>query len=380
MLRWCLLLAVLTWSALPAAAVEERCLLIFGTSAAMKKRLPAVDKFIQQLYITDFSHQLGAGDSIGVWTYNDKLHMGEFPLIVWPPEQNKDAADKLFSFVKKQSYSGDASFAVIQETLNRVITDSEHLTVILIMDGNEMINGTPYDDGINNLLLKTQNERRDAHQPVVLVLRTVKGKYVGSTVSFPPNLINFPAYPEVPKPAPKPIEVYTPPPEPKVIISGPPLVIVGKSVGTNLEDLVKQEQAKAAANPPPVTPAPKVTEAAPAQFQPIVVNTNSPAPVTPAAPVAPVTPAPATGASVNPPTTPPTVAAVAPAPASANPQNPQVVIIGKTNWLLPALAGALGVVVILIVVMVVLRSRQPRTSLITDSLNNPNQRPPTRPE
>jgi hypothetical protein len=374
-LPWLWLLAVLAWAVLPAAATEERFLMVFGTSSAMKKRLPAVEKVIQQLYATDFGNQLGGGDSIGIWTFNDKLHLGEFPLVVWPPEQNKDAADKLFSFVKKQSFSGETSYSVVEGTLKRVIADSEHLTVIMVMDGDELINGTPYDDGINNLLLKTRDERRSLRQPVVLVLRTVKGKYVGGTVSFPPNQVNFPAYPEVPKPAPKPVDIYTPPPEPppaKVVISGPPLVIVGKSVGTNLDELVKQEQAKAAANPPPV--APKVPET-PAIQSP---STNPPPPETPANPSqtsTPVTPVPAVGASANPPTTPPAAAAVPP----ANSQNPQMVIVEKSNgWMIPAFAGAVGVVLVLIVVMVVLRSRQPRTSLITDSLNNP--RPPATPE
>ena len=58
----------------------ERWLLIFDTSAAMKKRLPLLREEITQIFATNMGDRLHSGDSMGViWTFNDTAHAGEFP-------------------------------------------------------------------------------------------------------------------------------------------------------------------------------------------------------------------------------------------------------------------------------------------------------------
>ena len=67
---------------------ERRWLFVFGTSSAMKKRLPAVEAEIKTLLLASTNALLAKGDSLGIWTFDDKLHLGEFPLTLWTPERS----------------------------------------------------------------------------------------------------------------------------------------------------------------------------------------------------------------------------------------------------------------------------------------------------
>ena len=72
----------------PAAPpVENRYLFIFDTSSAMKKRVPSVQRALNNLLVTSMGGQLRAGDSLGVWTFDRELHAGKVPLQIWDPSQ-----------------------------------------------------------------------------------------------------------------------------------------------------------------------------------------------------------------------------------------------------------------------------------------------------
>ena len=71
----------------PAAPnVDNRFLLIFDTSSDMKRRLPAVQKALNDMLAASTNGQLHSGDSIGVWTFDQDLRAGQFPLQHWDPD------------------------------------------------------------------------------------------------------------------------------------------------------------------------------------------------------------------------------------------------------------------------------------------------------
>src|ERR1700722_435034 len=61
---------------------ENRFLIIIETSSGMRKCSNAVTQVITELFQSDMKGELRPHDTIGVWTYNDALHM-EFPMQVW---------------------------------------------------------------------------------------------------------------------------------------------------------------------------------------------------------------------------------------------------------------------------------------------------------
>jgi hypothetical protein len=314
-------------------AVENRFLLIFDTSADMKKRVPAVQKTMDNLFLTSFIGQLQSGDSIGVWAFDKDLRTDQFPLQYWEPSEAATIAADINSFVEKQHYANDTSFGSLQPWLNEVVTNSERLTVLIFFDGETTVSGMPYDDKINPILQQRQAEQKKARQPFVIVLRVQLGQYVGCTLDFPPTPLSFPDFPPLPPPP--------APPEPPVLTNQPPpkRVVMQSIIMINTNPETR---------PPPAPPAPKLE------------MTNSPLPV------APTNPVPETNA-VSAPEIIATAETNLAAQTSAPALSPDDSGLGSSSAM--AIGGALLVAAGGLVVFMLHRSRQSgQASLITRSM------------
>lgn len=234
----------------PAAqSVDNRFLFIFDTSADMKKRVPAVQKALNTILATGMHGQLHSGDSIGVWTFDQNLQTGQFPLQHWDSDNAAMIASNLTKFVEKQHYTKNTSFDALQPLLNRVAENSERLTVLIFCDGEAPISGTRFDTGINQVFQQKQAELKKARQSFIVAFRAQFGEYTGCTVSFPPTSLNLPQFPPLPlPPVPTPLPQPTNPPAAAVLV--PSIIIVGTNVGTSLRPPLPQPT-----NAPTPTPA-----------------------------------------------------------------------------------------------------------------------------
>jgi hypothetical protein len=231
----------------PAPAQDDyqppaRWLLIFDTSIAMQHWLPGTTTALQNLFFNNISGQLRAGDSVGVWTFDEKLRPAQYPLFLWQPQNAADEASRLINFLDFEHYSGRTRFKVLQPLLGRVIANSPRLTIVIFCDGKDKLKLTPYDDGINHVFEAMLADRKKIKVPFVVVIRTQNGKFVGATVNLPPGSVDLPVFP----PLPQPVEAVPTNPPPGVwgavaspTASPPPLVIVGTNVITNADDIKK---------------------------------------------------------------------------------------------------------------------------------------------
>ena len=326
--------------------VQSRFLFIFDTSQDMKLRGDAVQKELNTLLATSLSGQLHSGDSMGVWTFNQDLRPGDYPLQTWDPDRAVLIASNLTKFLGKQHYGKDARFEALQPLLNKVVQDSERLTVMIFCDGGTKFSGTPFDDGINQLFEQKRGEQKKAGQPFVIVMRSQLGQYVGCAMGLPPEPLNYPQFPPLPTPppppsAPKPANVLPPAP----VMVGQPLIIIGTKPGSG-----------------PTPPKAALTNSS--------TLTNRPPAAEPAAPDG------RTNASATPPANPlttnvtgqtaPQTNAVAPAGTStSSPQN-----FGSGDKRLLAIGTGLFGAAIALGIFVRLRSRRKDPSLITRSMND----------
>ena len=277
----------------PASQISDsRFLFIFDTSADMKKRLPAVQAEVNDLMASSMGGQLHAGDSLGVWTFDQDLRTGQFPLQHWRPDDAATITSSINKFVGKQHYANGTRFNALQPQLNQVIQNSGRLTVLIFCDGEDEIKWTPYDDGINRVIQQRLAEQKRTRQPFVLVLRTQLGQYAGCTMNFPPGMVSVPEFPPPPAP-PTPISAppLAPPPAPVIKPPiGPPLIIIGTKVETNWPP---PPAPPLPTNPAPVTPA-NVVPATPTNpvmhENPVTPTTTNVIPTTPTNPVAPPLP------------------------------------------------------------------------------------------
>jgi hypothetical protein len=391
--RWlCGLLAAL---ALPVTAPAQpsspqRWLFIFDLSPAMQKRLPATEAVLKDFFTTAAGGQLREGDSIGVWTFDQKLHAGQFPLVDWNKNYATALTTNLIGFLRSQKFTGDSRLAAVPPVLGSVVASSERLTVVIFCAGESEITGTTYDRGINQNFLDGRAERKKNRQPFVVLIRTLAGKYLRCTVNYPPGAINLPPFPVPPPvapPKPTPVVVAVKP----VPVAVPDLVIVGTKVGA-----LASEPPKAA---PPVSKPVKAMKIAVVATNPAPASASASAPVmttnlaathalkataavaAPASnipPVKAVVPLSNSVASIIVPATNPVVPS---APAKVAPP----VAAPATNTSAPATTGAadaptrrwvqlgiglLAVVTVLVVMVMIRAGRRPQGSLISRSMED----------
>lgn len=323
-----LLTSLSTQAAEPAS--DGRWLLIFDTSATMKKLQPEVIAAAKEFFTTSAEGQLRAGDSMAIWTVNQRV-ASQFQPFTWSPDQSDAAVSNLTAFLQKQPYATPSQLTALRTPLNGVAAASHQLTALIFTDGQSDLGGTPYDEGVNQAFREARGERSKSAQLFLVVLRSDRGKFVGCTLNFPPGALNLPPFPVQP--------VITNKPVPALPVNAPAtntglvsLEIVGNSVSTNgskpVESFAPKSVVPIPTNPAPPAPA-KVNSATSAP--PAVVTNTAAAPVKPVVTNPPVVAAPTTA----PP--PVTVVTAKPAPVSASPVS--ATNLSRTNLPVAAIAS-----------------------------------------
>src|SRR5947209_15354463 len=75
-----------------ASGPSNRYLMIVQTSRSMERRADETLKVVQDLLTSSMSAQLRRGDTFGLWTFNEALYAGRFPLQEWSPESQRAVA------------------------------------------------------------------------------------------------------------------------------------------------------------------------------------------------------------------------------------------------------------------------------------------------
>ena len=303
---------------------ENRFLFVIDASSAMKARSDGIKEAVNGLLASGMKGQLRKGDTIGVWTYNDRLN-AEFPMQIWSDKKKDDIVADVRDHLRDLQYEKRSHLEKVLPEINKLVAHSERLTVILVFDGVDLIKGTPFDKDINDLHKQYAREFKAAHSPFVTLLSARDGAVFDYTINYPGTVVVPPtADPLLP-------ETNAPP---AVAASAPPAVIPhppeeSKPPRRRIEiTLSGSNFAHNAAVPPPAAsnvvetvtpppvPAPVVVTNEPAPVVVQAVNTNAAPPETalPPPPAA-AAPPPAPEVAVKaPPSAPAVVAVITPAP------------------------------------------------------------------
>src|SRR6266404_3831843 len=146
--RTCLLaMLALTTSPFPAVSQTNstppanRYLLIVETSRPMQRRSDGMLAAVQQLLNSGIGGQLKRGDTLGIWTYNEDLYPGRFPLQHWSPETHRTIVSLALSFLQQQKFEKQCTFVPVLPALEKLVKDSPFLTVVLVSAGEQKIQG-----------------------------------------------------------------------------------------------------------------------------------------------------------------------------------------------------------------------------------------------
>jgi len=301
------------------AQSSNRWLFVFNTSAAMRDRTNGVQAVTTELLATGMHGTIRPGDTIGIWTYSAQLHADEAPLQKWYPNTAATIAYNTVQFLQQHPFEKSAAFDDVLANMLRVIKISDTITVILISDGSDSFQGTPFDEKLTAFYKANYHAQKKAHMPIVTVFRGEKGSITTNTLALAPRPVDIPAVPPPPVVARTTVKKAAPAPAPKPV---PSLVMVGRKAETTFNppnDL--PEQVDQVTLPPVVEQQPpastKVETQAPAP-EPVPKVEEKPAPAVAPVAAAPTTPTPT--AAVEPPkVVQPTEAQAAPAPAPNEP-------------------------------------------------------------
>lgn len=224
---------------------EDRILVIVETSAAMQKRAENVQKLVGETISSGLGGDMRSGDTVGMWTFNDTLYSGQFPLQRWTKATRQRVAVTMVQFLQQQQFEKAARPLVFWEALTNIVTQSERITVVILSSGSEAIVGTPFDESIAQNFSKNKEAQRKAKMPFITILRAYQGKFTGFSVNMSPWPIELPEYPKEARRVPEPLAEKHVPAEIKPA-PVPPLVVIGNNpiYATNI---------------PPTEPAPPVS-------------------------------------------------------------------------------------------------------------------------
>jgi hypothetical protein len=340
----------------------NRYLLVVETSKAVQRRSEGIYRAVHALLATGMGGQANPGDTIGLWTFNDDLYVGGFPLQEWSPRNQRGIIGKVMNYLTEQKFEKTTRFEKVLVALERVVHDSEYITVILVTDGSQKLGGTPFDNQINEAYKSWRAEQQEARMPFITVLRGKRGKLTDYTVNpaqwpldmppLPPELIPVvvkppPVVAAAPPPVGPSLYLYgkkrsdTPilDPQTKVEISAPgtsaPAATPGKPAATQTESVVAP-----VAEPPRLDPEPReISRPGPVETKLLPPPAATSAPVSPATLVVAASPPPVPAAQTDSTAkAPEPVAAPRIAVAPVAPQAPERVADAKSP---AALAAAL---------------------------------------
>src|SRR6185437_9840017 len=214
-------------SLFPALAFGQsanRWLLIYNTSASMRDRVEGVEAVTQDLLSTAMHGNLRAGDTIGIWTYDNQLRANEAPLLTWSPDDARAIDQKTLQFLSHHAYEKTAAFGDVLVNLLHVVKISDVVTIVLISDANDTISGTPFDARLNAFYRANSQKQKKTRMPVVTVFRGEHGILTTNTVALSPWPVDIPAVPPpvvvkaaLPKPSSPPAPVR---PVPSLVMVG----------------------------------------------------------------------------------------------------------------------------------------------------------------
>lgn len=273
--------------------ISSRFLLIVETSRPMGHRSDATLKAVTSLLYSGFNHQIKQGDTLGVWTYNQQLYTGRAPLQHWSTPLQREIVSGTLDFFKNQKYEKQPAFSSVRPALDKVIKDSEFITVVLISSGEDAMTGTPFDDKINQFYKSWKVDQEKARMPFITVLRAKRGTITGYTAIPVPWQVEIPSWPAE---SPVANSVGNTQAPPKIQPSSvPPLIVTGgkpKSAATQIaaepipstSDLAPTARPLNAVTTAPVE-RPQLTTSQSDTHSPVTRLTASPPPAVPEAKV-----------------------------------------------------------------------------------------------
>ena len=190
---WSLVTATLlpAQTASPRKTASSRFLLVVDTSFSMAPQKAVLCITAHELIYGGIRDQMKPGDTFSLWTFNQDTDTQQFPVVEWNPERKPFLANQVSVFLNNQPFQKISRLDKALPEILGLTRDSRKLTVLILSDGLEFFQGTPFDVSINEVYRERSRELRQAGKPFITLLQAMDGQIVGWSVAGAVEAIQF---------------------------------------------------------------------------------------------------------------------------------------------------------------------------------------------
>ena len=182
-------------SASKAAADGGRFLFVVNTSSSMRRIEAPTRQAVFDMVFTGLDGYMRSGDTFGLWTFNEEIQAGDFPMQVWDTQNPMDAAARVAAHLRTQRYSGGSDTSALMPKLQSVIGAVRNVTVFIVMDAGTKFEGTSFDESANNSIQRQAREQARVKKPFITTIIAREGRIAAAFVTIAGQPINLPERP-----------------------------------------------------------------------------------------------------------------------------------------------------------------------------------------
>jgi hypothetical protein len=146
------------------------------------------------LILSGVRKQMRAGDSFGVWTFNEATNF-DYPKQDWNADRAFELASRAAIFLQRQRCEKQANLDQLIEKLESIIKAVKDVNILLITCGEPPMRGTSFDALVNAEYTRRTSERKKAQKPFVTTIVARQGRIAGAGVTLVGEEIVLPRRP-----------------------------------------------------------------------------------------------------------------------------------------------------------------------------------------
>src|SRR3954463_2838580 len=125
----------------------NRFLFVVETSAATARLAHGGRQAVFDLIFTGIAGQMKPGDTFGLWTFNDKVSAGVYPMQLWDPDNNMELATSVGQFLRAQKYQNKGRLDLAVKQIMPVARTVQDLNIFIISDPATHLPDDPLEQG-----------------------------------------------------------------------------------------------------------------------------------------------------------------------------------------------------------------------------------------
>jgi hypothetical protein len=182
------------------AASSQKFLFVVDIGASMREIDTGTRQVLFDLIYSGIGGQMKKGDTFGIWTYNEQVVAGKFPMLTWDPEREHVVAlaSAGSKFLQAQKCEGKSVPQLALARVASIVRNVKDVNVLLITDGKTPLLQTAFDHQVNPVYEQRKRECEKAKKPLITTFIARAGAVTNASVILAgePILIPPPSPPQ----------------------------------------------------------------------------------------------------------------------------------------------------------------------------------------